>query len=744
LPTAGISPVTDATSGTPLTIHGAGSTFGNNQDQITYQWIVKDNGSEVMLPGSYGSGTPLVAGETQITPIGSVVTTAPQLTFIPSGNAATWTAQVIVTDTSLNLSTTSPVTTFNLAANTAVDKLTTTILPNASELKTISFNGVTLLDGGIGGGYTGVASYASDGSSPGGTFTNYNAATNTYSMSQGPLSGSVQFSRQPNELDFTLSVTNNASAASGLYFSSFIFTLAYDLQNISQATSLLSSDVGEASTTLMSNGVAVGTVALGLQERAPGSIGFYGSGGNQVFTAEFNTAAETDLGIPDDDLYPGQTATYHAFMRFSPLVNASLGSDVAQALSTQAFKQNGSLITGNESSVDWTDRRPITELFPMTNNFASPNTNTNLAAELLTFAANEIDGMLQDGSQGAITWDLADPFDASKYDGAPEMATTLIPQLGESVAQMGFASNPTIAPYYVPSASGSLVDEYFAMFHAAGLKTGVTLRMSAVDPQEQSGTIWQIASDDPISLMIGRIEYAEQNWGCTMFYIDSIDADSQATAVLAAVHAAIPNVLLIPEHVTDAEFANAAGYYQEPDVTTLARTPGVSDVTNPQVQIAYPNGFIITRSDLSNPAFTSADIPTIIQSLEMGDTFFIQSTGPVLTAQQTLALNNSSGVNTPAAGIFTLTQFTAADGATYDEFSCNGNIIYSQLVTTPTQGTTTGLADSNTLNFVTPITSSFAGSSSAMLIGSASDASDSNGSELQGGLRTTDSVFLMM
>jgi hypothetical protein len=196
--------------------------------------------------------------------------------------------------------------------------------------------------------------------------------------------------------------------------------------------------------------------------------------------------------------------------------------------------------------------------------------------------------------------------------------------------------------------------------------------------------------------------------------------------------------------VTDAEFANAAGYYQEPDVTTLARTPGVSDVTNPQVQIAYPNGFIITRSDLSNPAFTSADIPTIIQSLEMGDTFFIQSTGPVLTAQQTLALNNSSGVNTPAAGIFTLTQFTAADGATYDEFSCNGNIIYSQLVTTPTQGTTTGLADSNTLNFVTPITSSFAGSSSAMLIGSASDASDSNGSELQGGLRTTDSVFLMM
>jgi hypothetical protein len=421
---------------------------------------------------------------------------------------------------------------------------------------------------------------------------------------------------------------------------------------------------------------------------------------------------------------------------------------VDQAISTQAYEQNGSLIMGNESSVNWNDRRPITELFPMTSNFQSPNNDTNLAADLLNYAASEINAMLADGSQGAITWDISDFNNASAYDGAPEMATTLIPQLGESVAQMGFGSNPNIAPYYSPTAAGSLVDEYFAMFHDAGLKTGVTLRMTQIDPQEQNGIATQTPSNDPVSLLIGRIEYAEQNWGCSMFYIDSIDSNAQAAAVIAAVHDAVPNVLLIPEHVTDAEFADAAGYYQEASTATpLVRTPGVSDVTTPAVQIAYPDGFIITRSDMSNPAFTSADVPTIEASLQMGDTFFIQGAGPVLSAQQTLALNNSSAMVSVSNNVaLSVSLVTAPDGATYNQFSSNGNIIYSQPGTASQQMTTTNSGSGSTHGTLssTTLSATFAGTTNALLIDTGSSDPNASGFLLQeDGPLSNDNAFLM-
>jgi autotransporter-associated beta strand protein len=718
-PSVSIEPISAGSLGTAVTINANSSTFGNNGDQISYEWIVKDaNGNVVMLPGSYGTGEPLPSGETQLTAqnssgtfsIGPVATTVPSLTFIPSGTSGTWTAQVIATDLTLSGSTATPIRSTSAAVNFTVSPNTTPNLLTVASSSSggfynINFSGasqvVPLLNGYPGGGgnssYFSVAGVDSNNVISNGYYTQSGASDNYVASGQSNFSSSVVITQQPNEIDFTFSVTNLSSTS----FGGFSFTLASYLQNLNYPVhNVMPDDSSQESTSIVDDGVTQGEITVGLQEQTPGYIGFYtgSQGAPYLFDANFTTSAALDglysgtgepVDIPDTEysvpLGAGQTATYHAFLRFSPVAGATLAPDLDQATSTQAFQQsNGTLVPGNESEITDTDRRPIDMLFPFGGQAfynqngqnvtigSTPNTDASLASDLLTYAAQEIDNELTEGVQGAITWDISDFNSVQQYNGDPELATTLIPQLGESVASLDLQSDADIAKYYDPACAGTLVGEYFAMFRKAGLKVGLTVRMDQEYPQEQIGTTWEGLSANAVDLLIGKIEYAEENWGCTLFYIDSTSNNPQWSSVLAAVHAAVPNALLIPEESHTIDLADS-GIYNYISGTAV---PGVDGVLTPDEEVAYPNGFMISRTDQGTWNQSSLAV-----AVAAGDTFFVQNGSSVIPVQQNLVFNNSSGISNYSNSTITVSRVTASNGTAYDQFTRNGLLIYSAPLT---------------------------------------------------------------
>ncbi len=240
---------------------------------------------------------------------------------------------------------------------------------------------------------------------------------------------------------------------------------------------------------------------------------------------------------------PASSDTYALSLRFAPAsaTTTAVASDVYQNYAA-AFP----------FQVNWADRRPIASLLPAAS-ATSSRTSTNprgwfndptinvLTADglaifrtrLLAYADQSVAILKQMNAQGAVTWDIeGEQYTTATYVGDPRVATQMAPEL----SYLG------------------VVDDYFRKFRDAALRVGLTIR-----PQQlQMSTFTQLTSPDPFQTLNDKVNFAQQRWGCTLFYIDSNNQyDAAVVKRVADLH---PDSLFIPEHESNAHFAYGTPY----------------------------------------------------------------------------------------------------------------------------------------------------------------------------------------
>jgi hypothetical protein len=275
----------------------------------------------------------------------------------------------------------------------------------------------------------------------------------------------------------------------------------------------------------------------------------------------------------------GQSQTYRFSLRFAPS-----GTDYHAIASDVLTTFSGSW----PMTLSWPDRRPIGELFtsvptssprPDTDPnprgyWFAPNidirTSSGLAAfqqAALSYADNSVTILKNMDAQGAIVWDLEGqqyPHDTS-YIGDPSLLSTLAPEMN------------------------GIADAFFRKFLDAGLRVGVTIR-----PQRLvlagSNTYQDWANmTDPGGVMLQKMRYAHDRWGCTLFYVDSDGGpnDSTSPAIFNMLAQALPDSLVIPENSWTKDFA-----YTAPLASFWATYKPL--YAPPDAQSMWPAAFMVT------------------------------------------------------------------------------------------------------------------------------------------------------
>jgi hypothetical protein len=256
------------------------------------------------------------------------------------------------------------------------------------------------------------------------------------------------------------------------------------------------------------------------------------------------------------DIKPGATRVFNVSLRFGP-AGAGVQDLSGDVLERYAGKY--------PFQVDWKDRRPIGAIFlagPQINvpsnprrwimNFGEIDVTTDkgkaaFRTALLKLADNSVQVLKDTGAQGMITWDPeGEEFPGACYYGNPRLVPTLAPE-------MEFKNN----------GAKSAIDEYFERFRAAGLRTGVCIRPQQIAIIDGKPVHQDTDDDHATEVLLERIGYAKQRWGCTLFYVDStttaaIGGRSYYPDVFKAVAQAYPDVLLIPENESMRYFAYSA------------------------------------------------------------------------------------------------------------------------------------------------------------------------------------------
>ena len=216
--------------------------------------------------------------------------------------------------------------------------------------------------------------------------------------------------------------------------------------------------------------------------------------------------------------------------------------------------------------LNWPDRRPLGML--MRNGITDPTA-------LIKHCNDATDIVVKAGGQGWIFWDAG----TSAYDGDPRL------------------SGIDLAAF----------DTLFAYAKSQGLVTGICLRADKV------GTVYGIKnSDDAIAAqMIATAQFANQRWGCMVFYVDSNDTNN--FTLQPRVNAALAPWLCVWENFGGTETDNAgalpatASAYVSADprwvqsITDALRTGSLLvNFENPRTWFGVPTwaqGFRLIRMD---------------------------------------------------------------------------------------------------------------------------------------------------
>jgi hypothetical protein len=177
------------------------------------------------------------------------------------------------------------------------------------------------------------------------------------------------------------------------------------------------------------------------------------------------------------------------------------------------------------------------------------------------------------GAQGMIVWDLeGDQFD-------------------HPITYIGDARQiDVLAPEFAP-----VVDEFFRIFRAAGMRVGVLIRPQrfVLGPDGQ-GRQEEVTDPAEIERVLEqKISFAQAAWGATLFHIDSNGDpnDPVDAAIIERLAAAHPDILLVPEHETLRYFTITAPWL-------LLRPPQELAATPARIRQVYPQAFaVIDTSD---------------------------------------------------------------------------------------------------------------------------------------------------
>ena len=243
------------------------------------------------------------------------------------------------------------------------------------------------------------------------------------------------------------------------------------------------------------------------------------------------------------------------------------------------------------------------------------------------------------GAQGVVIWDLeGKQFPGQTYYGDPRVMQYTAPE---------------IAP---------LADAFCQKLRDAGLRVGMCLRPTHVDPRVGQPPSWEAFDPDsfnpqfdhederglagpatladpdrsPVARLDAQIRFCKERWGATLFYVDSnyfsrARRKSQPNAAggydkLEAVDRLLmraedweelqrlhPDVLLMPEHEYGRYWASTAPY----------RQPPYDGPTPPDVRAVYPEAFaaIALNGDAEN--VIARDRGSYVTAVEQGDVMMI-------------------------------------------------------------------------------------------------------------------------
>ncbi len=353
--------------------------------------------------------------------------------------------------------------------------------------------------------------------------------------------------------------TQNLSASDtivGLRYTPLVLKFPAKVAEYDGSIPLLEHNIGQVAATTVSYGS--GTMAIVSEDLSkPLMIGLpwaLDKPGNTVFPLSVHT--NRVKSYPDSyplvkrPIPPGQEDEFVVSLRFgrSHATEKSLTGDMDQKFA-RAFPQQ----------LKWKDRRPIGAIFIATGPqawatnprgwFGDPALNVNtpqgqaeFRQRLLALADNAINIMHDMNAQGAITWDIeGQQFrHATTYIGDPRLVEELAPEMGQ------------------------VVDEYFARFRTAGLRTGVCVRPQLLKYSADKKTADQTIVDDPTDLLIDKIAYAKKRWGASLIYLDSNvngkDPNPLDASIIKRIGQRFPDCLLIPEHSNLLYYAYSAPF----------------------------------------------------------------------------------------------------------------------------------------------------------------------------------------
>ncbi len=496
------------------------------------------------------------------------------------------------------------------------------------------------------------------GESNNGRAWNADTQTWTYNFVWGSIS--LQYVQNSSNLDMIVTTVNDAG--SGIIFDgATIYPLGLNFPQLPTGFGSTSYNQFADNTTgpgvTLADYVAGEVAAVVLDAAKPVYSGFQPSGGGNGYTAIISGTSPDSLAsyMPHNDrpVNPGQTDTYTISLRF-----AASGTSIA-SLAGDAYK---SWAATYPPVLNWTDRRAIGTVylasspsgdihqsggFPnnprryfndgSANDFDVTTANGMAAfqARVLAQAQTNVENLRLLSAQGAITWDIeGEEFPQNtSYVCSPDQIAQAAPEM-ESVVM------DAISPY----AGMKLDDAYFKTMTSAGFRVGVCVRPQQFTRNSDGTAAQSYLPDAAVAAqLIGKMKYAHDRWGATLFYIDST-VDSIGGVLDASIFqqaaAALPDSLVIPEETNPRHYA-----YTAPFKSFLFHGDLGTDST---VYNYYPDAFSANLINDVDPAKLAAAQAQLTKQVSQGDILmahvdYWQENNPMI-----VEIYQNAGVRNPA------------------------------------------------------------------------------------------------